>query len=56
MLVAFGLGSGSCLVHFLRSNPSISDIDNYTRREVFGSLKVYYIYWFCVGLILLVLL
>ena len=50
-----GLGSGSCLVRVLRSNLSISGIDHYTRREVFGLLKVYFIYVFCIGFILLVL-
>jgi hypothetical protein len=55
MVVAFGLGSGSCLVRFLCSNLFISSIDYYTRREVFGSLKVYFIYRFCIGFILLVL-
>ena len=51
MVVAFGLGSGSCLVRFLCSNLYISGIDYYTRREVFGSLKVYFIYGFCTGFI-----
>ena len=64
MVVAFGLGSGSCLVRFLCSNLFISGIDYYTRREVFGLLKVYFIYrfvlvlfyWFYfIGFILLVL-
>jgi len=55
MPVAFGLGSGSCLVRFLRSNLFIAGIDYYTCCEVFGSLKVYFIYVFCIGLILLVL-
>jgi len=55
MVVAIGLGLGSCLVCFLCSNLFISGIDEYTRREVFGSLKVYFIYRFCIGLILLVL-
>jgi len=41
MVVAFGLGSGSCLVRFLCSNLFISGIDYYTRREVFGLLKVF---------------
>jgi hypothetical protein len=30
----------------------ISGIYYYTRREVFGSLKVYYIHGFCTGFIL----
>jgi len=54
MVVAFGLRSGSCLVHFLCSDLFTSGIDLFTRREVFGSLKVYSIYGFCIGLILLV--
>jgi hypothetical protein len=44
MVVAFRLGLGSCLVRFLCSNLFISGFDYYTRREVFGSLKVYFIY------------
>jgi hypothetical protein len=55
MVVAFRLGSCSCLVCFLCSDLFISGIDYYTRHEVFGSLKVYFIYRFCIGLILLVL-
>jgi hypothetical protein len=55
MFVAFGLGSGSCLVRFLCCNLFISGIDYYTRCEVFGSLKVDFIYRFCIGFILLVL-
>jgi hypothetical protein len=51
MVVAFWLGSVSCLVRFLCSNLSISGIDYYTRREVFGSLKVSFIYGFCTGFI-----
>jgi len=54
MVVAFGLGSGSCLVRFLCANVFISGIDYYTRCEVFGLLKVYFIYRFCIGFILLV--
>jgi hypothetical protein len=55
MVVAFRLGSGSCLVRFLCSNLFISGIAYYMSREVFGSLKVYFIYRFCIGFILLVL-
>ena len=51
MVIAFGLGSGSYLVRFVCSNLYISGIDYYTRREVFGSLKVYFIYGFCTGFI-----
>jgi len=46
MVVVFRLGSGSCLVRFFCSNRFISGIDYYTHREVFGSLKVYFIYRF----------
>jgi hypothetical protein len=46
MVVEFGLELGSCLVHFLCSNPYISDIDYYRRREVLESLRVYFIYTF----------
>jgi len=49
MVVAFGLGLGSCLVCFLCSNQFISGIDCYMCREVFGSLKVYFIDGFCIG-------
>jgi hypothetical protein len=55
MVVAFGLESGSCLLCFHCFNLFISGIDCYTRCEVFGSLKVYFIYRFCIGFILLVL-
>jgi hypothetical protein len=51
MVVVFRLGSGSCLVRFLCANLFISGIYYYTRREVFGSLKVYFIYGFCTGFI-----
>jgi len=43
MVVAFGLGSGSCLVRFLCSNLFMSAVDYYTRCEVFGLLRVYFI-------------
>jgi hypothetical protein len=51
MVVAFGVRSCSCLVRFLCSNLVISGMDYYTRREVVGSLKVYFIYGFCTGFI-----
>jgi len=51
MVVAYGLGSGSCLVCFLCSNIFISGIDYYTRPKVFGSLKVFFIYGFFTGFI-----
>jgi hypothetical protein len=56
MVVAYELRSGLCLVRFLYSNIFISVIDCYTRRKVFGSLKVDFIYRFCIRFILLVLL
>jgi len=55
MVVTFWLGSGSCLVSFLCSNLFISGIEYYTCHVVSGSLRVYFIYWFCVGFIVLVL-
>jgi len=54
MIVAFVLGLGSCHVCFLCSNLFISGIDNYTRRKVFGSLRVYFIGRFCIGFILFI--
>jgi len=56
MVVAFGLASGSCLVHFSCSTRFISGIDYYMRREVFESLMVYCLYGFCVGFILFIVL
>jgi len=56
MVVVSGLRSGSCLVRFLCSNLCISRIDNYTRREVFGLLRVYFIYRFCIGFDLFIVL
>jgi len=50
-VVAFRLWLGSYLVHFLYSNLFISGIHYYKRREVFGLLKVYFIYGFCTGYI-----
>jgi len=44
MVVVFGVGLGSCLVRFLHSDHFISDIDQYTCHEVFGSIKVYCIH------------
>jgi hypothetical protein len=49
MVVVFMLGSSSCLLHFLYSNVFILGIFYYTRRKVFGSLKVYFIYGCCTG-------
>ena len=52
----FGLRSGSCLVRFLCCNLFISGIDYLTRREVFGLLRVFLIYGFCIGFILFIVL
>ena len=41
MVIAFGFGSGCCVVGFICSNQVITSIDYYTRREGFGSLRVY---------------
>jgi hypothetical protein len=54
-VVVFWLGSLSCVVGFLCSNLFILSIDYYTRLEIFGPFKVYFIYMFCIGFILLVL-
>jgi len=51
MVVAFGLGLGSCLVCFLCSTLFISGIDYYTHREVFGLLRVNFVDGFCTGFI-----
>jgi len=51
----FGLGSGSCLL-FLCSNLFISGIDYYACCEVIGLLRVYFIYGFCIGFILFIVL
>jgi len=56
MIVVFRLESGSGIVHSLCSNLYIPGIEYYTRREVFGSLRVYYIYRFCIGFILFIVL
>ena len=49
MVVAYELDSSSCLVRFLCSNLFISGIVYYACQEVFGSLKVYFIYVLCTG-------
>jgi len=56
MVAVFGFGLGSCLVHSLCSDLFISGIDDYMRREVLESLRVYFLYWFCIGCILLIVL
>jgi len=54
MVVAFGSESGSCFISFLWFNQFISGIDYYTRHEVVGSLRVYFIDGFCIGFILFI--
>jgi len=56
MVISIGLGSGSCLVRFLCSNLVLSAVDYYTRREVFELLRVYFLYGFCIGFILFMVL
>jgi hypothetical protein len=56
MVVVLRLGSGSCLVRILYSNQYIGGIDYYTRREVFGLLRVYFIHRFCIGFIVFIVL
>jgi hypothetical protein len=51
MVIKFGLGSCSCRVRFFCSYVLFSGLVYYTRRDVFGSLKVYFIYMFCIGFI-----
>jgi hypothetical protein len=53
IVVAPRLGSRSGLVCFLYSNLFISCIYYYTHCEVFGLLKICYIYGFCTGFILI---
>ena len=56
MVVVYRLGLDSCIVWFLCSNLLISDIEYYTRREVFESLRVYFVNGFCIGLIVFIVL
>jgi len=56
MVVVFRLRSRSCLVRFLCSNLFMSGIDTYTCREVFGSLRGYFIYGFGIGLVVFIVL
>jgi hypothetical protein len=55
MVVTFGLGPRSRVVGLLRSNLSMSGIEYYTRRAVFGTIKVYFISRFRIGFNFLVL-
>jgi len=54
MIVVFRFWSGSCPVRFLCSNLFLSGIQYCTCHQVFGSLRVYFIYWFCIGFILFI--
>jgi hypothetical protein len=56
MVVSYVVGSGSCHIHFHRSNLFVSGIEYYTHHEVFGSLRVYFIYRFCIGFTVFILL
>jgi len=56
IVVVFSFGSDSCLVYFLCSNLFISGIDNYTRCMVCGLLRVHFIYGFCIGFIIFIVL
>jgi len=52
LVIVLRLGSGSCLVRFLRSNLVDSDIDYYTCYEVFGLLRVHFICGFYIGFLI----
>jgi len=56
MVVVFGLGSGSCLLRFLRSSQYISGIDYYMHRKVIGLLRVHFIYALCIGFMLFIVI
>jgi hypothetical protein len=56
MVVVFRLVSCSCLVRFLCSDVFITGVDYYIQCEVFGLLRVYFIYGFCIGFILFIVL
>jgi len=56
MVVALLSGSGSGLVCFLCSDLCTSGIDYFTCREVFESLRVYFLLGFCIGFILFIVL
>jgi hypothetical protein len=56
MVVVFRLVSCSCLVRFLCSDVFITGVDYYIPCEVFGLLRVYFIYGFCIGFILFIVL
>ena len=50
------LRSGVSLVHFICSNICIPGIDHYKHCNVFGLLRVYFLYGFCIGCILFIVL
>jgi hypothetical protein len=56
MVVVFKSGSGSCLVYFRGSNLVISGIDHYMHCKVVESLRVQYIYGFCICFTLFIVL
>jgi len=56
MVVVFGIGLGSCLVRFRCSNLCISGIDYYRRRNVFGLLRVNFIYGLWTAFIVFIVL
>jgi len=56
MVVESGLGLGSCLVCLRCSSQCMSGFDYYTRRKVFESLRVYFLYCFYIGFILFIVL
>jgi len=56
MFVAFRLGLGSCRVPFRCSNQWISGIDHYRCCDVYESITVLFIYGFCIGFILFLVL
>jgi hypothetical protein len=56
MVVVFGVGSGLCLVGFLCYNLFVSGIGYYMRCKVFELLRGYFIYGFCIGSILFIVL
>jgi hypothetical protein len=49
MIVAFGLESSCCLVCFLCCNQLSLGIEYFMGHDVFGSLRVYFIYELCIS-------
>jgi hypothetical protein len=56
MVVAFRLGQGSNHVRFVGSNQFISGLEHYMGYKVFGLLRVNFMYGFCIGFVLLIVL